>query len=274
MSPALSRAELMARVLEAVPGERGYLEPHHERFHIAYSVLRERLPAGIRNAVDVGASRGIFLPVLDALGISELHAVDFGERPVTRPLALQVGGRTLQATQHEFDIERGTFPMADASLDLVVFMEVLEHLAVDPMHTLLEFNRILRPGGLVMVTTPNVCSAECLVRLLRGQHPGHFTPYRNRSDQRHHREYAPAEVVRLVEAAGFQIDSLKTLPAGRRTVRFLVRVLRWLGRARIADAMLGEIVYVLARKVRTVDPAGLTSAERYPAPIYMRDPGT
>lgn len=38
--------------------------------------------------------------------------------------------------------------------------------------------------------------------------------------------------------------------------------------------MLGEIVYVLARKVRTVDPATLTTAERYPAPVYMRDPGT
>lgn len=236
-----------------------------------YSVLREHLPAGIQSAVDVGASRGIFLPVLDALGIRDLHAVDFGDRPVTRPLALQVVGRTLQATQHEFDIELGTFPMADGSLDLVVFMEVLEHLALDPMHTLLECNRILRPGGFAFVTTPNACSAECLVRLLRGQHPGHFTPYRNRKDQRHHREYAPAEVVRVVEAAGFQIEVVKTLPAGRRTVRALVRVLRWLGRARIADAMLGEIVYVLARKVRTVDPATMT-AERYPAPVYMRDP--
>lgn len=274
MSSKLTRAELMARVIEAVPSQRAYLEPHHDRFHITYSLLRDALPSNLKSAVDVGASHGIFLPVFDSLGLTELHAVDFGYEPASKPLQLRVGGRDLQATHHEFDIERDPFPFAADSLDLVIFMEVLEHLAVDPMHTLLEFNRILRPGGYALITTPNACSAECLVRLLRGQHPGHFTPYRNRSDQRHHREYAPAEVTKVVECAGFSVEWIKTLPAGRRTVRLLVRLLRALRRARIADDMMGEIVYVLARKARTLNPASLPAQDRHPAPVYMRDPGT
>jgi SAM-dependent methyltransferase len=272
MPAALSRTELMGRVLAAVPGQRDYLAPHHERFHLAYSLLREHLPPGLRSAVDVGASHGIFLPVLDALGLAELHAVDFGEVPASRPLALRVGERTLAATHHELDIERDRFPFADQALDLAIFMEVLEHLPVDPMHTLLELNRILRPGGVALITTPNACSAESLVRLLRGQHPGHFPPLRNRSDQRHHREYAPTDVVTLVERAGFAVQWTKTLPAGRATVRWLVRVLRWFGKARIADDRLGEIVYVFAKKERAVDRAAMPVADRYPAPVYMRDP--
>src|SRR5262245_16343253 len=103
MPAALSRTELMERVLAAVPGERDYLAPHHDRFHVAYSLLREHLPAGLQRAVDVGASRGIFLPALDALGLAELHAVDFGERPSSRPLSLRVGERTIAATHHELD---------------------------------------------------------------------------------------------------------------------------------------------------------------------------
>ena len=69
--------------------------------------------------------------------------------------------------------------------------------------------RILRRGGYALVTTPNACSAESLLRLLRGTHPGHFPPYRTRSDYRHHREYAPHELLRLVEGAGFAVEWMR-----------------------------------------------------------------
>jgi 2-polyprenyl-3-methyl-5-hydroxy-6-metoxy-1,4-benzoquinol methylase len=272
MTKNLGRDELMARVLEAVPEACSYLEPHHERIHTTYSFLRAHLPAGLTSAVDVGASFGIFLPVLDALGLRELHAIDYAEQPASRPLPLTVGGRRLQATQHLCDIERHAFPFADGALDLVVFMEAIEHLAADPMHTLLECNRSLRIGGSLLVSTPNACSGEALIRLLRGQHPGHFTPYRNRSDHRHHREYAPAELAKLVDCAGFEITAMATLPVARTTVRWLVRALRWARRARIADDLLGDLTYVFAKKVRDVAAATLPLAQRYPPPVYLRDP--
>lgn len=172
----LSQAELLTCILEAVPTARSYLAPHHARLHLTYSLLRENLPAGLRTAVDIGASQGMFLPALDDLGLTDLHAIDFGTAPRSRPLRLDIGGRQVDATHHELDIERERFPFATDALDLVIFMEVIEHLASDPMHTLLECNRILRPGGHALITTPNACSAESLVRLLRGTHPGHFPP--------------------------------------------------------------------------------------------------
>lgn len=271
MERLLSESELIARVLAAVPDARSYLEPHHARLHLTYSLLRESIPKGARSAVDIGASQGMFLPALDSLGLAELHAIDFGQTPRSRPLRLSLGDREIAATHHELDIERDPFPFAAGALDLVVFMEVIEHLASDPMHTLLECNRVLRPGGHALVTTPNACSAESLVRLLRGAHPGHFPPYRTRSDYRHHREYAPNELAELVRCAGFEIVWLRTLPAGRTSVRWLVRLLRLFGKARLRDEQMGELTYVFARKVRAVDPAAMPRNERYPSPVYLLD---
>lgn len=48
-----------------------------------------------------------------------------------------------------------TLPMADASVDLVVCMEGIEHLP-DQLFALREFHRVLKPGGTLIVTTPNV----------------------------------------------------------------------------------------------------------------------
>ena len=53
---------------------------------------------------------------------------------------------------------RGTLehlPFADASFDLVVSMSVLEHLR-DPLSSLSELARVLRPGGRLLVQAPNL----------------------------------------------------------------------------------------------------------------------
>lgn len=63
-------------------------------------------------------------------------------------------------------------PFPDSSFDLVTCNMVVEHLP-DPLRTFTELGRVLRPGGVLMVHTPNVWNyAVCLARVLKRVVPG------------------------------------------------------------------------------------------------------
>ena len=57
------------------------------------------------------------------------------------------------------------FPIEDSSCDIVIFQEGIEHLA-DQLFALSEFNRILRPGGRLIITTPNYSALRAKVSYL------------------------------------------------------------------------------------------------------------
>jgi 2-polyprenyl-3-methyl-5-hydroxy-6-metoxy-1,4-benzoquinol methylase len=93
-------------------------------------------------------------------------------------------------------------------------MEVLEHFTADPMYALAELNRVLKPGGFLFLTTPNLASWGALHRLIHYDSPylyGVFTRHGN--TDRHNREYTVEEVGRLVTAAGFRVTRLEGVAA-------------------------------------------------------------
>ncbi|MBN8938931.1 MAG: methyltransferase domain-containing protein [Rhizobiales bacterium] len=128
---------------------------------------------------------------------------------------------------------RDPIKLDSAAFDIVLMLEVLEHL--NDRHTpaspiteiamytgsgaiscLQEANRILRPGGYLVLTTPNAASVDTLGRTLLKMHPFQYEP--------HVREYAPADVKYLAKLAGFHIQAATTffswneLPGYRREV--------------------------------------------------------
>jgi 2-polyprenyl-3-methyl-5-hydroxy-6-metoxy-1,4-benzoquinol methylase len=75
-------------------------------------------------------------------------------------------------------------PAAAASFDAVISTEVIEHLE-NPRAVFREFRRLLRNGGVLLVTTPNQESLRSLLSLvvrghyvdfLDGSYPAHITP--------------------------------------------------------------------------------------------------
>jgi SAM-dependent methyltransferase len=131
---------------------------------------------------------------------------DYGAAPgdpaETRVTSARFGETHLFPFQ-PFNIERDPFPYADASFDLVLCCEILEHLVMDPSHTLREVHRVLKPGGYVFLSTPNVLSLEYLRRLLRGENIfGNYSGYGVYG--RHNREYTPGELADLLRTHRFE----------------------------------------------------------------------
>lgn len=123
-------------------------------------------------AVDVGAGAGNFTRIL-AARFERVHALD-AYRPADLPANTEF---------HETDLN-GSWPLTDSSADLLVALEVIEHLE-NPRHFFREITRILRPGGCGFVSTPNNHSLSSLLTFFtKGQHrafqapsyPAHITP--------------------------------------------------------------------------------------------------
>jgi SAM-dependent methyltransferase len=103
------------------------------------------------------------------------------------------------------NIETSSLPYADKSFDYVVFCEVLEHMTHDPLRALLELKRVLKPGGTMILTTPNAARLENVVAFLEGRNMydpfSAYGPY-----GRHNREYTRHELHLLMTQCGFDCD--------------------------------------------------------------------
>lgn len=125
-----------------------------------------------------------------------------------RVVGLDVRGRRLTLDERLFNVECDRWPYADESFDLVIACEMLEHLAMDPMHVFAEANRILTPGGHFFVSTPNASCFQNVIKMLTFTAASLAPHYRAPADlsgiyQRHNRELTPRALARLFHAGGF-----------------------------------------------------------------------
>jgi SAM-dependent methyltransferase len=148
----------------------------------------------------------------------------------------------------------------------VLCCELIEHLTEDPMHLMSEINRIVKVGGHLVLTTPNISSLHGIAAVLEGYHPGIFNAYiRPRAEgeveARHNREYTPKEIQRLLENAGFTVSLLETGPFRKvpRPEEGWVQSL--LAQNELSLDLRGEDIYAVGRKTGDV-------RERYPDWLY------
>jgi SAM-dependent methyltransferase len=180
---------------------------HRVRNALCAEIISRRLERG--KVLDVGAGRGGLSHRLLELGY-DVTAVDVDpsvcEHPdvIVQPCNIMAG-----------------LPFDDESFDLVAMTEVIEHVE-DPFRAVRECNRVLKPGGLLLLTTPNYGQIEeRLGYLTAGTLPGalecRLLPPR---PGRAHGHVAPFSIMRLkylLSSNGFQMVYLTTCIPKRRS---------------------------------------------------------
>jgi SAM-dependent methyltransferase len=152
------------------------------------------------------APRCAGLEVLEA-GCGEGYGADLISRIARRVIALDYDETTVahvRARYPRVEVMHGNLaelPLADASVDVVVSFQVIEHLW-DQTQFVRECARVLRPSGLLMVSTPNRITFS----------PGRDTPI----NPFHTRELNADELTRLLVDAGFTSVSMSGVFHGPR----------------------------------------------------------
>jgi SAM-dependent methyltransferase len=173
-----------------VPGlaEENYWFRRHE---VVYRRLAGRC-AG-RDVLEAGCGEGYGADLIADVARSVI-GLDYDELTVAH----------VRARYPRVDVRHGNLaalPLADESVDVVVNFQVIEHLWDQPQFVA-ECARVLRPGGLLLMSTPNRITFS----------PGRDTPV----NPFHTRELNAAEMTELLVGGGFTMSSMSGVFHGPR----------------------------------------------------------
>jgi SAM-dependent methyltransferase len=169
----MSNATLEERISEAHYRANTEYERSSKRF--TRSMVPSDMPLRI---LDVGCGTGINAAQLTRNG-HEVFGIDVSPVAIEKFRAKGLQGSVV-------NIEAGPLPLPADSFDMVYASEVIEH-CVDTMGFLRNICRVLKPGGTLLLSTPNSAFWAYRVMALLGlaaseyQHPGHVRFFSKRS---------------------------------------------------------------------------------------------
>ena len=204
-----------------------------------------------------------FLPVLlkSLFPSVSIDVTDYdGERKEGERLrSVSVAGQSAEVRAFTVDLEYDMLPVEDETYDIVICCEVLEHMEIDPMFMLSEVNRVLKTGGKLFLTTPNVLSARAFTRIFEGYPPYFFMQYhKSREYHRHNYEYSAKMLWSTLKCAGFD-SKVWTEDLFEDTASHVVDSLNYFG-FRVANT--GDNLIAVGNKISGV-------VERYPNGLYV-----
>ena len=146
-----------------------------------FALVRPYLRAGAR-VVDVGAGEGYFSKM-----VGDRVQAELGQAPANVLAACDLFPEFFRYAGVECDPINpdGSLPYADASFDVVCSLEVIEHIK-DQFAFMRELCRIVKPGGIAIVSTPNVLNLNSRVRYLHSGFTVLFDPLLMSSDDPRH----------------------------------------------------------------------------------------
>jgi len=185
-----------------------YFREHRSRLAGDLRLIGRHVEPGAR-VLDCGA-----VPLLTTAALAEsgyrVRGVDLAPERFAAAIA------DLGLEVERCDVETEPLPFADEAFDAVVFNELFEHLRINPIVTLREVHRVLAPGGVLLLSTPNLRSLRGVRNLIvrnQGQaaSAGIYEQYEKLETlghMGHVREYTTREVASFLTRIGFRVEKV------------------------------------------------------------------
>lgn len=215
-----------------------YYRYHRFRFQAMLATIMA-LPG--KRVLEIGVNPGQFTEMLVQAGYAVSGTDLFPEHraEVWQRLGVEV---------RRWNIDNEAPPYPAASFDIIVFSEVIEHLANPPLEALETFAQLLAPGGYLVISTPNQFYVKSRLRTLFDvvllqpfDHDEEFKRWALlRRDARyytHSRLFSMAQLAWLGEQSGFNVHERSYVAAyelvGLERKRLFSAPHRWIAKAMI-----------------------------------------
>jgi SAM-dependent methyltransferase len=144
---------------------------------------------------------------------------------------------------YHFSVESDSFPFPKDTFDVVLFCEIIEHLQNDPAAVLREIHRVLKRGGTLVLTTPNVSRLENVARMVSGANI--YDPYSGYGPYgRHNREYNKHELHLLLKYCGFDVETMFTADVHENRANEFCRLDLLTEMLKFRESDLGQYIFV------------------------------
>ncbi|HOD50115.1 MAG TPA: methyltransferase domain-containing protein [Candidatus Hydrogenedentes bacterium] len=219
-----------------------YRRFHHVRHQQLLALLARHAPERQERCLDIGGGGDVaeIVSEIKAKYVDEFHTVDLA----TDIDRLRKSG--IEAQVCNVDVQ--ALPYDDSFFDIVLFASVIEHL-YNPSHIIAEIARVMRPGGILIVETPNAVALGRRLDALWGENPFRWFNQYNALENKALMEYCSlfytAEEIEVMLARWFiteeRLYGMHNPPVGR--------LKRWLrGMAFRFNSRIGDCFFVVARR--------------------------
>jgi 2-polyprenyl-3-methyl-5-hydroxy-6-metoxy-1,4-benzoquinol methylase len=178
-----------------------YLAKTPEYFTRARTEIESLLPAadnGSFRVLEIGCAEGHTLSWLKKIGYCNWA---IGVEPYSK-LGVETG---VVDQFFQMDIERTIPPIPPHSIDVILCLDVLEHL-VNPWEVLIKLNPILKPSGSWIISVPNLRNYRILFNLA---FKGHFRYTESGIlDKTHLRFFTRESAILLAQSSGAQVTKI------------------------------------------------------------------
>jgi len=185
-----------------------YANGHKKRIAFDLEILQRHIPQKTR-VLEIGSIPLLFTTALAKSGY-EVTGIDIAPERFNSCI------RQLELIVLKCDIEREVLPIQENIYDAVVFNEIFEHLRINPIFTMREVLRVMKPNGTLLLSSPNIWSLigirNFLLRKRAYSIAGDlYTEYgklEKLGHMGHVREYSSIEVTDFLSKIGFVVEKL------------------------------------------------------------------